>query len=67
MAKPQVTRFADRSRAFWADSTGSTALEYALIGAMVSVAIIGGLTLLGSSVNQSWNYVSNTVSTAMNR
>ena len=56
-----------RLAAFAADEAGATALEYALIGAMTSVAIIGGLTLLGTAVNAEWNYVSNTVHSAMNR
>ncbi|MDR3493436.1 MAG: Flp family type IVb pilin [Ancalomicrobiaceae bacterium] len=67
MAKRLKTRLAAGFKAICADDSGATALEYALIGVMVSVAIITGLTLLGSTVNQSWNYISNTVSSAMNR
>jgi pilus assembly protein Flp/PilA len=36
---------------FLHDSKGATAIEYALIAAGVSVAIIGGVTSLGSTVN----------------
>jgi pilus assembly protein Flp/PilA len=36
---------------FLRDSKGATAIEYALIAAGVSVAIIGGVTSLGSTVN----------------
>lgn len=67
MANAPMMRLAAMARAFRADETGATAIEYAFIGAMVSVAIIVGLTALGSTVNQSWNYISATVSTAMSR
>ncbi len=50
-----------------ADRGGSTALEYALVAAFTSIAIIGGLTLLGDSVNQEWNWVATVVNTAMAR
>ncbi len=33
------------------DNSGATAIEYALIAAGISVAIIGGVTSLGSTVN----------------
>ena len=33
--------------AFWNDEAGATAIEYALIAALVAVAIIAGLSLLG--------------------
>jgi len=36
-------------RSFLADESGATAIEYALIGALISVAIIGGVMSLGSA------------------
>ena len=33
------------------DNSGATAIEYALIAAGISIAIIGGVTSLGSTVN----------------
>ena len=33
------------------DETGASAAEYALILALVAIAIIGGLTLLGTTIN----------------
>lgn len=37
-------------RTFWADETGATAIEYALIGSLVSVAIIGALLEMGPTL-----------------
>lgn len=37
-------------KAFLADQDGATAIEYGLIAALVSLAIIGSFTLLGNSL-----------------
>ena len=36
---------------FIRDKSGATAIEYGLIAALVGVAIIGGATLLGGSID----------------
>lgn len=36
---------------FLKNESGATAIEYSMIGAIVSVVIIGGVTSLGSSTN----------------
>ena len=36
---------------FLRDNKGATAIEYAMIAAGISVAVIGGVTALGSNVN----------------
>lgn len=38
---------------------GATAIEYALIATLISVAIIGGATALGTNLNATWLHVSN--------
>lgn len=38
---------------------GSTAMEYALIGVLISVAIVAALSQVRSSVGHTFNYVSN--------
>jgi len=43
------------------DESGVTAIEYGLIAAMVGVAIIGGVTLLGDSLNDMFTNVSTTL------
>lgn len=37
-------------RQFLADTTGTTAMEYAMIGALVSIAIIVSATRIGSKI-----------------
>ncbi len=43
------------------DKKGVTALEYALIAALIAVVIIGAVTLLGSSVSGVFSKVANTI------
>ncbi len=43
-----MTRLLNR---FLKDASGATAIEYGLIAAMVAVAIIAGVTSIGTSVN----------------
>jgi len=41
------------------DESGATAIEYGLIAALVSVAAIGALTAMGTSLNTMFQTVSN--------
>ncbi len=43
------------------DRRGVTALEYALIAALVAVVIIGGVSLLGSNISTVFSTVANTI------
>ena len=45
--------------------SGATAIEYGLIAALVSVAAIGALTLLGSSLNTLFTGVSTQLDAAV--
>jgi len=49
---------------FCRDEDGATAIEYGLIAALVAVAAIGALTTLGTSLNNIFSSVSNTLITA---
>ena len=40
------------------DESGATAIEYGLIAALISVALITGATALGNSLNQQFNALS---------
>jgi pilus assembly protein Flp/PilA len=51
-------------RAFANDESGATAIEYGLIAALVSVAAIGALTAMGSSLSTMFNTVSSALSGA---
>ena len=48
------------------DESGATAIEYGLIAALVSVAAIGALTAMGSSLQSMFGRVSNELQTAVN-
>ncbi|WP_066739284.1 Flp family type IVb pilin [Cupriavidus sp. D384] len=37
-------------RAFWRDARGVTSIEYALLGALIAMVIIGAVSVLGSDV-----------------
>ncbi len=50
--------------AFVRDEDGSTAIEYGLIAALVSVAAIGALSALGDSLNNIFNMVSSELTSA---
>jgi pilus assembly protein Flp/PilA len=50
---------------FARDEDGATAIEYGLIAALVSVAAIGALTAMGSSLSTMFNTVSTALSTAV--
>ena len=52
-------------RKLGADKRGATAIEYGLIAALIVVAMMGGLSVLGGGTNGMWGKLSNTVSTNM--
>jgi pilus assembly protein Flp/PilA len=47
----------DRIKAFLANESGATAIEYALIASLVAVAIIGSVTAVGTKVKAVFNEV----------
>ncbi|MCH7694375.1 MAG: Flp family type IVb pilin [Proteobacteria bacterium] len=47
------------------DQSGATAIEYALIAALVSVAAIGVLTSLGTALAAMFTFVATTLTTAV--
>jgi pilus assembly protein Flp/PilA len=46
------------------DDSGATAIEYGLIAALVSVAIIAALTLLGDNLNATFQAVADNLEAA---
>ena len=48
-------------KSIYGDVRGVTALEYALIAALVAVVIIGGVSLLGTNVSKVFSTVANTI------
>jgi pilus assembly protein Flp/PilA len=53
-----------RYRKFSRNESGVTAIEYGLIAAMVGVAIIGGVQLLGTSLNELFGDLTTEIETA---
>ncbi len=54
-----------RFKQFCGDESGATAIEYGLIAALISVAIIGAVTTVGDSLNTIFGEVSNSLDTAI--
>lgn len=48
-----------------ADESGAVAIEYGLLAALVSVAAIGALTAMGSSLQDIFNQVGNKLNDAV--
>ena len=46
------------------DQSGATAIEYGLIAALVAIAAMGGMSLLGTSLNSIFTSVGSTLQTA---
>jgi len=53
-------------KAYSADESGATAIEYALIAALIGIGLIGGLKLLGGGTNGMWTKIGTSVSNAIN-
>ncbi|HEY0123660.1 MAG TPA: Flp family type IVb pilin [Rhizobium sp.] len=49
---------------FLKDESGATAIEYGLIAALISVAIITGATTLGGALNNTFTSISGRMDTA---
>ena len=52
------------TRRFNCDEEGTTAIEYALIGALIAIAIVGAVALLGTKVSLLYDVVSAAVAAA---
>ena len=52
-------------RLFLIDERGATAIEYGLIGALISVAIITGVSLLGDSLDETFTATATAVAAAI--
>lgn len=52
----------DLLKSFAADEEGATAIEYGLIAALISVAIIPALLMFGEKFKDTYDYLGNTMS-----
>lgn len=51
----------ERIKRFFKEEEGVTAIEYGLIAALIAVAIIGAITLLGENLAGIFNYIAGEV------
>jgi len=49
------------------DESGATAIEYGLIAALISVALIAGATTLGDNLNTTFESLGGKLTTAVNK
>lgn len=49
---------------FIADESGATAVEYGLVAALISVAIVGALTVVGGDLGNVFNGIGDTLEAA---
>ena len=52
-------------KAFLSDESGATMIEYGLVAALVSVAAIAALIILGTSLDQIFQYVAGQLTDAI--
>lgn len=48
-------------RAFWADQSGATAVEVGVIVVLISITLIGALTVLGDGIKTAFNKTSTAI------
>jgi len=65
MKQGYKTSLSNCIKAYWQDDSGATAIEYALIAALIGVGIIGGLRAFGDQTNGAWQSMSDAVANAM--
>ena len=58
-----LTRFASQVVAFLKNEDGPTAVEYAVMLALIIVVCIAAISALGSNASNTFQYVGNTVNT----
>lgn len=51
-------------KGFMQEETGATAIEYGLIAALISVAIIAGASALGGNLGNTFNHLSSCMASA---
>ncbi|MEL6414367.1 MAG: Flp family type IVb pilin [Pseudomonadota bacterium] len=56
----------NKARRFFNNESGGTAVEYGLIMALMTLALIGALSATGDGTSDKWNDVANDVSSAVN-
>ena len=55
-----------KTRRFFSNESGGTAVEYGLIMGLMTLALIGALSATGDGTSDKWNDVATDVTTAVN-
>lgn len=61
MERLKMDKFAVVMKRFMQDEDGVTAIEYGLIAALIAVVIIGSVTAVGTSLNEVFQYIADTL------
>jgi pilus assembly protein Flp/PilA len=56
-----MKNFSQSFKTFWADEDGASAIEYGLLASLIALAIVGGATALGGSLNTLFESISDTL------
>lgn len=69
--QPKITEMSSRTilagiRRFIADESGPTAVEYAVLLALILISVIGGVTAFGGASADMWDNNVTTISNAFN-
>jgi pilus assembly protein Flp/PilA len=56
-----MRKFSQALKSFLCDESGPTAVEYAVMLALIIVVCITAITTLGSNANNTFSYVGNTI------
>jgi pilus assembly protein Flp/PilA len=57
-----MKNFSQSFKSFWVNEEGATAIEYGLLASLIALAIVGGATALGGSIDALFQRVSTTLS-----
>lgn len=60
-----MNKFLNFGKSLWQDDSGATAIEYGLLAALISVAIIVTVTSLGGTLNSVFSTVDTDLTAAM--
>lgn len=52
------------ARGLWRRSHGATAIEYGLLAGLLSIALVGALSVMGTALNTTFNSLGTTVSSS---
>jgi len=59
-----MSKFLSFGKSLWKDESGATAIEYGLLAALIAVAIITTVSLLGGELNETFAKVESQMNTS---